>query len=406
MSDRVELQRIARKAASDLGARVIVVGARGRLLADSAGVPRGVVSYASRPEIRLALGGRRAQGERQSETLGQKLLYTAVPITNRGTTVGAVRVTQSVAQVSHRIRRSVLVLIAIGAFALLIGVAIAWVIAGSLSKPLRNLARTARRVESGELEARADVAGPAENREVAVAFNDMTERLERVLESQRQFVANASHQLRTPLTGLQLRLESARAKSDGPEVERELAAAEREVERLARLLAALLTLARETAERPEARPVSLLAAAESAHERWQRTAADEHRRLVLAGEGDPTVGATDEDIAIVLDNLIENALRYSPAPSTVTVAWGDGGGDAWLAVLDEGPGVAEGEATQLFERFARGRAGSNGPAGTGLGLAIVQTLAERWHGRATIRNRDSGGARAGVRLPKAPTMPP
>jgi two-component system OmpR family sensor kinase len=101
----------------------------------------------------------------------------------------------------------------------------------------------------------------------------------------------------------------------------------------------------------------------------------------------------------VLDNLIENALHYSPSPSTVTVDWGESDGEAWIAVLDEGPGLAAGEETALFERFARGSAGRGGPSGTGLGLAIVETLAGRWRGRASIQNRQEGGARAELRLP-------
>ena len=165
-------------------------------------------------------------------------------MTNNGRVVGAVRVTQDLAAVHDRVRRGVLALIAIGAFALVLGLALAWFLAGSLSRPLRNLAATARRVEGGDLDARAEVTGATEQREVSAAFNDMAERLGIVLAAQREFVANASHQLRTPLTGLRLRLESARAKA-GRDAEPELEAAELEVERLARLLTSLLTLARE-----------------------------------------------------------------------------------------------------------------------------------------------------------------
>jgi signal transduction histidine kinase len=294
----------------------------------------------------------------------------------------------------------VLALVAIGAFALVLGLAIAWVLASSLSKPLRSLATTARRVESGDLEARAEDSGPREQREVATAFNDMTGRLGTVLAAQREFVANASHQLRTPLTGLRLRLEAAQAKS-GAEARPELEAAEREVERLARLLTSLLTLAREGDKPGPSRPVSLAGAAGRAHERWAASAEQDGRSLELVGNGDATIAASEEDLAILLDNLIENALRYSP--SRVAVDWGEDRSEAWLAVLDEGPGLAAGEGKRLFERFARGSAGSE-RTGTGLGLAIVDTLARRWRGRASLANRLEGGARAEVRFPAAATV--
>jgi signal transduction histidine kinase len=396
-----ELVAVARNAGRDLGGRVIVVDRRGRLLADStvAGRPR-PLPYRSRPEIATALTGGRAQGERHSNTLGQDLLFTAVPVTNNGRVVGAARVTQSMEAVHHRVRRGVLALVGIGGFALLVGLGVAWLLANSLSKPLRSLAGTARRVEAGDLEARAEVTGPSEQREVATAFNDMTERLGTVLAAQREFVANASHQLRTPLTGLRLRLESARAKS-GPAAEPELEAAEREVERLARLLTSLLTLAREGDRPGPSRPVSLARAAERAHERWAATAEQDGRTLELVGNGDATITASDEDLAILLDNLIENALHYSPA--RVELDWGRDGGEAWVAVLDEGPGLEAGEETKLFERFTRGSAGG-GQSGTGLGLAIVDTLARRWRGRAAITNRIEGGTRAEVRFPIMTTV--
>jgi two-component system, OmpR family, sensor kinase len=400
MDNTAQLRKLVRSSGSELGARVIVVGPKGGLLADSTvGAPANV-SYASRPEIAAALRGSREQGERHSDTLGQDLLYTAVPVTNNGEVVGAARVTQSLAAVHSRIRRGVLALIAIGAFALVVGLALAWFLASSLSRPLRNLAATARRLEAGDLEARAEVAGAAEQKEVSAAFNDMAERLGVVLAAQREFVADASHQLRTPLTGLRLRIESARVKS-GPGAAAELEAAEREVERLARLLTSLLTLAREGDQPAAARPVSLARAAERAYERWAGAAEQDGRELELVGNGDATIAASEEDLAILLDNLIENALRYSP--TRVEVDWGRDGVEAWLAVLDEGPGLEAGEEKRLFDRFARGSAGS-GRSGTGLGLAIVQTLAHRWRGEASLSNRLEGGTRAKVRFPAAATV--
>jgi two-component system, OmpR family, sensor kinase len=391
--DTRKLGDIAREAASDLGGRVIVVARDGSLVADSAGRSG---SYRDRPEIAAALDGRIAQGRRFSDTLGGSILYTAVPVVVGNDVEGAVRVTQSVAAIDRRVRRDVLGLVGIGAIALALGLAFAWVLAGTLARPLQRLAATARRVESGDLGARAEPEGSTEHREVAHAFNDMTERLGQVLEAQRQFVANASHQLRTPLTGLRLRLESASLKA-GPELAEELAAAEREVERLARLLTALLTLAREGDRPSGGATVSLADAVEHARERWADRANRSGHQLHVDCRGEALVRASEEDLAIVLDNLIENALHYSDG-GAVSVECGRQGSDVCLAVLDEGPGLAPGEEEGVFERFSRGSGGGQA-AGTGLGLALVATLARRWGGSARIANRPEGGARAEVRFP-------
>ena len=282
LGERDELERLARESGERLRGRVIIVGPRGRLLADSEGEGLESTSYASRPEVAAALRGDPSQGERHSDTLREDLLFTAVPVVNAGRTEGAVRVTQSVDDVNSEVRKDTIALVGVAAIVLLLGLGLAWLLAGTLARPLRRLAATARRVAGGDLDARARVEGSSEQREVASAFNDMTARLARALRAQREFVANASHQLRTPLTGLRLRLESASLKAKDPDVERDLVAAERETERLATLLSELLTLARER-ERPEPEDVSLAEVARSAHERWEAPAESGGQSLVLAG---------------------------------------------------------------------------------------------------------------------------
>jgi signal transduction histidine kinase len=399
LGDRPQLRRVANRSARDLGGRVIVVDRRGRLLADSAGPGRGSGSYASRPEIAKALAGRPSQGERHSNSVGEDLLFTAVPVVDLGRTVGAVRVTQSVKAVHREVRNDVLALVGVAAVVLLLGLGVAWLLASSLARPLRRLAGAARNVADGDLDARAELEGSSEQREVASAFNDMTGRLARALRSQREFVANASHQLRTPLTGLRLRLEAASLKANDPDVERELVAAERETVRLARLLSELLTLARER-ERPEPEDVSLAEAARAAHERWEGPAQTGGRRLVLRGEGEPLVAATEADLAVILDNLVENALNYSPVDTVVAIEWdAPAAGAARLAVLDEGPGIDPAERERVLERFYRGEASRNGAAGTGLGLSVVEALAERWDGSIRLSDRATGGTAAEVLLP-------
>jgi two-component system, OmpR family, sensor kinase len=398
LDDAGVLAPLVRTAATGAGGRVIVVDSAGRLIADSAGSAAGA-PYATRPEIRTALAGRTAQGERHSASLDEDILFTAVPIVQRGQREGAVRVTQSLNAVHAEVRKDILALVGLGLAALALGLVVAWVLAGFLSRPLRGLTAAARRVEAGDLDARADEAGAREHREVAHAFNDMTERLGQSMTAQRDFVANAAHQLRTPLTGLRLRLEAAGLKSENEALRRDLEAGEREAERLARTVTDLLTLARE-GQRPAAvAPLDLGAAGEAALERWISVAEEHSAGLDLRDRSaGARVDASAEDVAVILDNLVENAIEHTAPGTTVLVELAASG---TIAVSDTGPGLVPGEEERVFERFFRGSSRADRPRGSGLGLTIVRVLARRWGGEATIANRPEGGARAVVRLPLA-----
>ena len=308
-----DLDALSARVARNLGARVIIVGPKGGLLADSSRPGTRGVAYGDRPEIAEALTGRTVQGRRRSETLDQELLYTAVPVIQAGKTVGAVRVTQSVDAIDREIRRDQYALIGVGLLALAFGLVVAWFVAGSLTRPLRRLAVTAQRVGGGDLEARAVIEGSAEQREVARAFNTMADRLTNALEAQRAFVANASHQLRTPLTGLRLRIEAADMATDDPAVREQLAAADAETVRLARLVTNLLRLASADAPAPPSEPVDLAAAAREAQARWSGRAEQEGRHVACAPDEPATGVGSSDDLATSLDNLIENALEHSPS---------------------------------------------------------------------------------------------
>ncbi|HWM10826.1 MAG TPA: histidine kinase dimerization/phospho-acceptor domain-containing protein, partial [Solirubrobacteraceae bacterium] len=306
--NRDGLEQVTERAARTLRGRVIVVGRGGRLLADSAGEERIGIDYSTRPEIATALGGEPDQMERRSDTLNQTILATAVPVRRTGgtETIGAVRVTQSVEAVNRATRRATVGLVAIGLLVLLLGLGAGAVIAGQVAGPVRRLDQAARRVAEGDLAARAKVEGSAEQQRLARTFNDMTGRLERLLESHREFVADASHQLRTPLSGLRLRLEEARASTADADAHEEIDAGLRELDRLSAMVSELLVLSQAGEVDAPAEQVDLEDAARRAEARWD--GANGGRVISSGAPADGFVPRADLDRA--LDALIENALHY------------------------------------------------------------------------------------------------
>jgi len=395
---RNELATLARTSAASVRGRVLVVDHSGIVLADSAVPPELGSSYAARPEIASALRGRQVQAQRASRTLGEEILATAVPIIRDRVPVGAVRVTQSVAAVHAAVRRVELGLGLIGAIVLALGLAVGVVIARQIARPLGRLERVAGRVAAGDLSARAAIEGSREQRSLGASFNEMADRVERLLGSQRAFVADASHQLRTPLTGLRLRIEEARAAGVSPAAAGELNAGVAEVDRLGQIVEELLVLSRAGERELPGERLDLGAAIERALTRWRAAAAE--REIALEQEelhgGEVWCAAVDADRA--LDVLVENALRYAPRGSCVTLASAPGR----IEVRDRGPGLTAQDRESIFERFHRGSAGMGGPPGSGLGLAIARELAREWGGEVTLCNRDGGGAVATLTLPEHP----
>jgi signal transduction histidine kinase len=393
-TSRTQLGTLARTAAVSASGRVLIVNAAGNVLADSAGPAQLGTSYESRPEIESALKGRQVQVQRASKTLGKELLATAVPVIRNGRVAGAVRVTEGVAAVHHAVLRVELALALIGLVVLALGLFAGGLLAAQIGRPLRRLEAVARRLAQGDLRARAKVEGSLEQRSLSASVNEMTDRIGRLLNAQRDFVADASHQLRTPLTGLRLRLEEAKAVASDPGAV-ELDAAIGEVDRLAHTVDELLLLTRAGKRRLAGSPIELDDLVTDARQRWGPCASQ--RRITLASqrEGEPgTVWAARADLERALDALLENALTYSASGSTVTIVAGEGR----LEVRDRGPGIPADERELVFERFHRGRSGRAGAPGHGLGLPIARELVREWGGEVTLEADPGGGTVAIIAL--------
>jgi signal transduction histidine kinase len=382
--------------------RVLVTDARGRALEDSSrATERGaLLATAERPELQAALSGEVDFRRRFSETLGEDLLLVSVPVVAQDRVIGVVRISAGTGAVTERVRESWLRLALIGLAVIVAGLVLAWILATSLSRPVRRLAQTADRLGHGDLDARASTGGPKEIGTLATSFNRMADTLSAALAGQRDFIANASHQLRTPLTGLKLRLEALR--DEGGRTAEQAARAEAELDRLSELVDDLLELTRASASEPTGRAVDLAGAAQAAVERWRGPVEQAGKRIVLVRADPAAAWANETDVAHVLDNLIENSLRYTPPGTSISVeAWNDNG-TGTFAVADDGPGIPPEERARLFERFYRGSVGKRSGPGTGLGLAIVAELVRRWGGR--IELRDAPGTRFEGSFPRLPTV--
>ncbi|HJU57827.1 MAG TPA: ATP-binding protein [Actinomycetota bacterium] len=401
LDDPDKIDPIVVEAAQQVGGRVIVVDEEGILVADSEGPEELDTLFATpgRPEIESALSGTPNSRIRDSADLGHDIIATAVPVQEEGRVVGAVRITKNVQQVNDNVRNVTLGLIAIGLAGLAAGLLLAFGLAGSLSRPLSRLATTAKELGEGDLSARAgDVRGPREIEELGRSFDEMARRVERSVQAQREFVANASHQLRTPLTAMKLQIEGAIADVDDDEVRERLVAADREVDRLSGIVDRLLVMAREIEEGASAR-VDIGDAARRAVDRWAERAANRNSSLIVRGDGG-TAHADPTDLDQIFDNLIDNATSY--APGEVVVETSTSNGRIVLAVRDRGNGIPPKEVTRVTERFYRGRGAPAG--GSGLGLAIARQLAEKWGGTLTVDSTAGEGTRVDVAFqPSSPS---
>jgi signal transduction histidine kinase len=387
------LRELALGYARDTGARVVVVGPNGRARVDTSPDFAEGRDFSTRPELVQALAGSVSTGVRRSETLGTNLLYVAVPVASRGRIHGAVRITYPTSTVDERVRRYWLVLAAIAGVVVAAAAIVGLALARWITRPLRDVERAAAAVGRGELEARAPAEGPPEVRDLAQVFNETAARLQGLLDSQEAFVADASHQLRTPLTALRLRLENLEA-DVGPGGQESLAGARDEVERLARLVGDLLALARSDAEGEQAAALDVSAVAAGRAEAWSALLDEREVRLVVRTDGPVVARAGAGRLEQVLDNLLANALEVSSPGATIRVMVRRNGDGVEIHVVDEGPGMRAEERARAFDRFWR----AGGGDGSGLGLAIVKRLVEADGGEVELRAAEPHGIDAVVRL--------
>ncbi|MEU6352439.1 HAMP domain-containing sensor histidine kinase [Streptomyces sp. NPDC047072] len=387
-----ELPDVAGDYAERTGGRVVVTDKQGVVLADSDPAGRTGISIAAEPDIARALTNQSTVAT-TTDGNGDDVVSATMPGTSGTTIRGTLRLTYPMDQVTARVHRIWGALALVGACVLAAVALVAFSMARWITRPLRTLEAATAQLADGQLAHPPDATtGPPELRRLAASFTQTATRLHQLLKAQQAFASEASHQLRTPLTALRLRLENFEPHLD-PRAHPSLDEAVGEVERLGRMVQGLLALARleNAATTPE--PVDLDAVLSDRVAMWESLAAEQYVGLDITGPPAGWVWAIPGALEQVVDNLVANALRVSPAGTAITLHRVPGGE---LHVLDQGPGMNAADRERAFDRFWR--ASDSHHDGTGLGLPIVRHLIDASGGTITLHPAPGTGLDAAIRL--------
>jgi signal transduction histidine kinase len=282
---------------------------------------------------------------------------------------------------------------------------VGWVIAGRVLAPIERITSVAREIQATDLSRRIELGGPEDElRRLADTFDAMLARLDAAFGAQRQFLADASHELRNPLAIIRTNLDVALAdpNADPEELRQSLVVIQRASDRMSRLVDDLLALARGQALAVHTELLDLGAAVADASDELVLTA--KGRDITLDRTIVPGVVVSGDYDALkrAVSNLLENAVRYAPPGSRVRLAVGSERSRAWVSVSDEGPGIAPEDQQRVFDRFWRVDKGrSRAEGGTGLGLAIVRQIANSHGGEVQLQSKVGVGSTFTIWLPVA-----
>ncbi|MFF3465869.1 ATP-binding protein [Streptomyces sp. NPDC002619] len=345
-----------------------------------------------------ALLSRRSHDPAQVWPWQRSRLVVASPVIRDGDVVAVVVTDSPTGEMRSRTLRGWLLIGAGEIAAMLLAVGAALRLTGWVLRPVRILDATTHAIASGRLKSRVAAAGgPPELQRLARSFNEMADNVEDVLEQQRAFVADASHQLRNPLAALLLRIELLALEL--PEGNEEIASVRTEGKRFAQVLDDLLDLA--LAEHADA-DLRLTDIGQLATERVAAWApAAEAKGVRLTGECPPTTAWADPiSLSSALDAVIDNAVKFSPEDGTVEVTVSSNGETSAVVVTDTGPGLTDEELARVGDRFWRSGRHQN-VKGSGLGLSITRALLSAGGGSLSYDHHEPKGLKVTVTVPRS-----
>lgn len=328
------------------------------------------------------------------ETPAGAVEYIAVPVMNRdGDTRGVFVVAHFKDREQEDTDTAMAGVAGTGLVLLLIGSLLAWRLAERVLGPVKEVGDTARSISETDLTRRIDVKGRDEIAGLARTFNEMLDRLEESFAAQKQFIDDAGHELRTPITIIRGHLETGEA--DPEDRAKTTALVLDELDRMSRLVEDLMLLAR--SERPDFLNLNSVDTAELTEEIFDKARGLGTRDWSLDAVGKGYVIADRQRLTQALLQLAQNATQHTIETDVIALGSVVSNGQATFWVRDSGPGISTTERERIFERFARGRARTAG--GAGLGLAIVKAIARAHHGTVSVDQADGGGAKFEIVIP-------
>ncbi len=418
-SDVPTLRETLSLASGEMGGRILLLDENGKVQLDSFGELNGVrLEY---PEVANVLlkGVTTDYGIHEMET-GEQLNTNNLLFTRRGNAswvgyctagvvadseiIGVLVLVSPVQEMMQNLYQlqdqMILIFIIIAVAALLCALIFARVI----TKPVGGLMRGIQRMSKGDFSARVTVKSSGEFRQLAQAFNSMSEKLETLDQSRNQFVSNASHELNTPLATMKIMLESLIYQ---PDMDKELRSEfmsdiNSEIDRLSNVVSDLLTLVQMDSQNVKLTRENLSIAAlikDNAH-RLQPIADQKQQQIALTLSDPCDIYADKSKLNQVIYNLMENAVKYTQAGGMIKVSLVRQGRDAIFTVSDNGPGIPKENLPHVFDRFYRvDKARSREKGGTGLGLSIVHQLVLLHGGAIRVESEEGKGASFIVELP-------
>jgi two-component system, OmpR family, sensor kinase len=388
----------------DLGALVRILNARGEVVYVT---PAFLALNIPSISVARPLHGNAWEGTVTAQNGETVRLYSAALVDN-GTVYGVVQVGEPLAPLGQTLRSVAIELLLIVPFVLLLGTIGSYWLAAHAFAPIKRLTRIAKRIEAGDLHERVPVSrSKDEVQSLALTFNEMIERLDKAFKRQRRFVADASHELRTPVAAIRSMTDVVLAQSapvEPEEYQAVLRDVNAEAERLGHLINDLLALARtdENLVLLEREPVRLDLLVADVAATTEPLAAERGITMEALAHEPATVLGDEVRLIQVIMNLIDNALTYTNAGGKVTLEVRVKNTSAILTVCDTGIGIAPEHLEHIFERFYRvDPARSRAAGGIGLGLAIVEWIVHAHGGKITVASEVGQGTTFNVMLPLA-----